>query len=311
MNPTLLRKSITGLMVKAVDGAEGKSTGTLTGYASTFDIDLTGDRIMPGAWSKSISEVVPAGRVKLVDGHNLYDGSMAILGLVTSAIEDQKGLLIEARFASTEPAQRVRTLVQEGILSDFSVGFRIVRDSMNMSAKIREIGEAALVEVSVVATPANPEARILRVKGAGSSGVYFGAAPAEHKWEPLEAEARFKEWVNPAPLNEWSIKDWGLYASGFLFATPETRRWLLVDIVDGQPAYVVDAAKHALTELQAETAGPWVGERKSLEDTLRAVFKHAGAEFPDASAIVLPVPSGLEDALKALRISTMILKMRR
>lgn len=308
MHPKLLRKSITGLTVKQVEGAEGKSFGTLTGYASTFDIDLTGDRIMPGAWAKSISEVVPAGRVKLIDGHNLYEGSSAILGLVTSAIEDQKGLLIEARFASTEPAQRVRALVQEGILSDFSVGFRIMRDSLNMSAKIREISEAALVEVSVVATPANPEARILRVKSAGGGSLYFDAAPPEHKWEPVEAEARFKAWVSEAPVAEWGLKEWGLYSSGYLFATPEMRRWLLVDVIDGKPAYVVEAAKQALREMRSEPTGPW-REDKSLEDVLRAVFKHAGAEYPDP-AVLEGTASALEDALKCLRLNTTLLKLR-
>lgn len=310
MNPTLLRKAITGLTVKAVDGAEGKSFGTLTGYASTFDVDLVGDRILPGAWAKSVAEVVPAGRVKLVDGHNLYEGSCAILGLVTTAIEDQKGLLIEAKFASTEPAQRVRTLVQEGILSDFSVGFRIIRDSMNMQAKVREIVEAALVEVSVVATPANPEARILRVKSTGSP--YFGVAPADHKWEPVEAEARFKAWVNPAPLAEWTLKDWGLYASGYLYATPENRKWLLVDVVNGSPVFVLDAAKAALVDLNAKDAtGPWVTERKNLEDTLKAIFKNAGVEFPTPEALVVPVKSeALEEVLKAIQINTTLLKMR-
>lgn len=309
MNPTLLRKAITGLTVKAVDGAEGKSFGTLTGYASTFDVDLVGDRILPGAWSKSIAEVVPAGRVKLVDGHNLYEGSCAILGLVTSAIEDQKGLLIEARFASTEPAQRVRTLVQEGILSDFSVGFRIIRDGLNVNAKVREIVEAALVEVSVVATPANPEARILRVKSSGSA--YFGMAPADYKWEPVDAESRFKTWVNPAPLVEWTLKDWGLYASGYLYATPENRKWLLVDVVDGAPVYVLDAAKAALADLHADGAtGPWVPERKNLEDTLRAIFKNAGAEFPNPSMVVPVSPDAVEDMVKTVQLNTALLKMR-
>jgi HK97 family phage prohead protease len=305
LKPT--EKHFTGLTLKNVDGAEGKSFGALTGYASTFDIDLHGDRIMPGAWSKSIKEAVPAGRVKLIDAHNLYNGASAVIGKVVSAIEDTKGLIIEAVFASTSPAQQVRTLVQEGILSDFSVGFRIMRDGLNAVDKVREIYEAALVEVSVVAMPANPEARILRVKSAGTP--YFKAAPADHEWNPSEAEARFKDWVNPAPLTEWGLKDWGLYSSGFLFATPEQRKWLLVDIVDGAPCYVVDACKAALVELREADSGPWVGERKSLEDTLKSVFHYAGAEFPTEDLVTLE--ADVRKALEHLRLSTLLLKMQR
>lgn len=303
----VIKKFIQGLTVKAVDGADGKSFGTITGYASTSSVDLHGDRIMPGAWSKSIAEVVPAGRVKLLDGHKMYDGACAIIGKVTAAIEDAKGLLIEGIFASTAPAQLVRTLVQEGMLEDFSVGFRIMRDGLNVAEKVREIYEAALVEVSVVAYPANPEARILRVKSGGTQ--YFKAAPKEHEWKPDEAEARFKSWVNPAPISEWTVKDWGLYGSGYLLATPEQRKCLLVDIVDGVPCYVVDAAKAALVEVRSAESGPLAAERKPLEESLKSVFHYAGAEFPTPDT-VLASEDEVRKALEFLQMNTLLMKMR-
>lgn len=315
MNPQLAKKFFTGMQVqmKAVEGADGTTSGLLMGYASTYDVDQVGDRIMPGAWGKSIREAIPAGRVKLVDSHNMYAGSQAIIGKVTTGVEDSKGLLIEAVFASTTPAQQVRTLVQEGILSDFSVGFRILADGINPIEKTREIKEAALVEVSVVASPCNLEARILRVKNARGSGLYFKVASPDTEWKAEEAEARWKAWVSPEPLNMWGYKEWGMYSSGYLHATPEQRSFLLVDIVGGEPCYIVEAAKAASTGI-AEN-GPWAEYRKAYQESLAQIFKEANVEPPTLTlpdtADVAAVVKALRDSMSNVELHTALMRMER
>lgn len=140
--------------------------GTLEGYANTWDLDEGDDLVLPGAFKKTIKERVPAGKVKLLDSH-FWDGAHTI-GTVVDAREDDKGLYIVARLASTPDAQAIRTKIMEGHLDRMSIGFQIIRDRFEndeaTGKMIRVIEEVKLFEVSVVPFPMNEEAAITSVK---------------------------------------------------------------------------------------------------------------------------------------------------
>ena len=154
---------------KAMGAASGK--GWIQGYASTFNnVDLQGDVIRPGAFAKTISERVAAGKVKLMVQHMTH-AMMAtdVIGTIAEAREDEKGLWIHADLASTKVAQDVRKLISEGHVTGLSVGFWPLdcgEITMEDGKKVLEIKEAKLAEVTVTAFPANEEATILSVKTA-------------------------------------------------------------------------------------------------------------------------------------------------
>jgi hypothetical protein len=104
------------------------------------------------------------------------------------AKEDERGLWIKAMLASTQTAQDVRTLVQEGHVSGLSIGFEMLRWEIakgeNGAPDILHHKEVRLLEVTVTAFPMNPEAMITSAKSFGSVATSIrkrldGAPPAD------------------------------------------------------------------------------------------------------------------------------------
>ena len=150
-------------------GSEG--SGTLEGYASVFgNVDLGGDVVVPGAFTKTIAERLGKKMIKLYDCHKTYDGCGPVIGVVEDAKEDNYGLWFKARFSSVQLAQDIRTKVKEGILNALSFGFDVMQDSLDKSKNIRYLKELKLYEVSVVPWGMNPKAAIEGVKGALPTG---------------------------------------------------------------------------------------------------------------------------------------------
>src|SRR5688572_26543434 len=102
------------------------ASGSLVGYASTFgNVDLGGDVVAPGAFAQSLAAVNVAGLPLLADHMATTD---RVLGTIFHAEENDHGLVIRARFASTDDAQRVRTKMLEGHLSKLSIGYEALDD---------------------------------------------------------------------------------------------------------------------------------------------------------------------------------------
>ena len=141
-----------------VKAAESGAHAPFTGYASTFNnVDLVGDRIMPGAFSKSLRRRVP-----LLWQHDMRDP----IGRIIKMREDDHGLLVEGRLnIRTSRGADVYELLRAGDIDSMSIGFVIPEDGSRMSSRgIREITEVDLVEVSLVTLPANPKATVDDVK---------------------------------------------------------------------------------------------------------------------------------------------------
>lgn len=149
--------------------------GTIAGYASTFDRepDSYGDIIAPGAFTKTLerwSALNADGKyIPLLWGHDTFDPTSNI-GKVTKAVEDERGLYIEAEFDADNPkAQYVRKLAQEGRVYQFSFAYE-VRDYKHVELEdgtvANELRDLELFEVSVVQIPANQHATVEEVKHA-------------------------------------------------------------------------------------------------------------------------------------------------
>ena len=155
--------------MKAIEEEDGP--GYIEGYGAVFNnIDLGGDRIIPGAFKKTIAEKLPLKRIKFVDNHNGYWGSSEdIIGVIEAAKEDEFGLWFRAKLSKSQRAQEVREKVKDGILDALSIGYRVVKYSFekveDRQDEIRNLDEIELMEVSVVAWGLNPLATITSVKG--------------------------------------------------------------------------------------------------------------------------------------------------
>ena len=122
------------------------------GYAALFDRpDRGGDIIRKGAFAKALER---AGEVPLLWQHK----AGAVIGRIEHLSEDKRGLRV---IASVGDARAAR-LLGGGKADGLSFGYR-VREAKS-SAGLRELVELDLVEVSLVANPMQPRARVHAVE---------------------------------------------------------------------------------------------------------------------------------------------------
>lgn len=136
------------------------------GYATVFNlVDSHGDTILKGAFKN-----IPPNQQLLDNGHNIkllwQHDSAAPIGLIKEIFEDEFGVQVEAHInPHIQKGQEAIALVQQGVITNFSVGFTIDDAAYNTQGN-REIKSATLWEVSLVTFPANQCAKIYRLKTA-------------------------------------------------------------------------------------------------------------------------------------------------
>ena len=123
------------------------------GYAALFDRpDKGGDIIRQGAFARALER---AGEVPLLWQHK----PGAVIGRIEHLSEDQRGLRVIAAVGDA----RASRLLGGGKVDGLSFGYR-VREAKE-AAGMRELIELDLVEVSLVANPMQPKARVHAVEG--------------------------------------------------------------------------------------------------------------------------------------------------
>lgn len=128
--------------------------GGFLAVASTAAVDRDGESILPGAF-EPLPESIP-----IYHGHDWQKGATPI-GRGRPFYEGEQ-LMVDAKFASTDRAQEIRTLVAEGIIDSVSVGF--LNGRRTKGADGPEVTSGDLFEASLTAIPANPEAVLLAAK---------------------------------------------------------------------------------------------------------------------------------------------------
>lgn len=161
---------------------------TIVGVCAPYDEisyltpDPSGERIIRGAFAKSLRQ--RADKIFLFRGH---DHGRAVAR--SSAFEDDDGGLVgtfhaRASLIGDEALEEVR----DGYLPGMSVGFRNVQVRRGQDG-VREVVEAALLEVSLVTIPAYDGARVLAVRDA------YGDGPSYPRIELEEGTATMPWWT--------------------------------------------------------------------------------------------------------------------
>lgn len=163
--------------------AEGEDAGTFEALVSVFgNVDLGGDRVMPGAFEKSLETWRASGDpIPVIWSHN-WDNPDAHIGYVdpADAAETPDGLLVSGRLDVEKPfAKQVYDLLKMRRVKEFSFsydikpgGYRVVPDE-----DVWELTELDLFEVGPTLKGMNPETELLAVKSDGAkSGARHSAA---------------------------------------------------------------------------------------------------------------------------------------
>lgn len=137
------------------------TSGLVSGYGSTYNADLVGDKILPGAFAQSIKD--KRGKVPLLMNHM----SDAISGWTTELSEDGKGLFVTGKlFLSTATGRDAHGLLKDAAAADVRIGMSIgfIAKEVDFEESYRIIKEIDLWEISFTPFPAQPKAFVSDVK---------------------------------------------------------------------------------------------------------------------------------------------------
>ena len=201
-----LQKSIP-FQVEDMKSADGKTS--ITGFASTFggEPDHYGDVVVKGAFEGTLKEMSEGTRdIVLLFNHD----SNEVIGRIKTAEETEKGLLVEAEISNTPRGSEVATLIKDGALKSFSIGYYL-KDYEYTQDGVCLLKEIDLFEISVVTFPANESAAILAAKA---------------REEEMSVES--SEWADAIIKNGEKMYQLGVEA-GKKMATSDTGAKLSVD----------------------------------------------------------------------------------
>ena len=136
--------------------------GIVEGYFSGFgNIDSDQDRILSGAFSKSIKEHGPSSQSNRKIAHLAYHDTTRPIGVIQELKEDQTGLYFRSKMGSHTEGQDFLKMYEEGIIREHSIGFNYIADKIKQTTEgetqIWDISEVKLWEGSAVVFGANSE----------------------------------------------------------------------------------------------------------------------------------------------------------
>jgi HK97 family phage prohead protease/HK97 family phage major capsid protein len=262
----------------------------IEGYASTNDKDRHGDVVPSSVWEKGLEDYLKNPIILAYHNHTMPVGKM-----VEHKV-DAKGLWIQARI--TDAAGDVYKLIKKGILSAFSIGFRIKDAEYNQAAEVFLVKDLELHEISVVSVPANQNTLFNLAKSFDNDEEYSlfkqQFAPGSESAKGLESSTEAKSDIK----KEWNMDPKDLekmLADAAAKAAEQTAKALIA--AQEKAAQEKAAQEKAEQELQAriKAAVAAVTPTETGADKLLAeVEKRLEAERESSKKAL----EGLESALK-------------
>ena len=247
MNKTFYLSSDT---LKAEAGDSDDNSVMISGYASTQDVDRHGDVVPASVWKKGLENYLKNPIILAFHDHTQPVGKM-----VEHKIEKDQGLWIKAKISSA--SEKVYKLIKDGILSAFSIGFRVKDAEYDAATKLFVVKELELHEISVVSVPAN-------------QNTLFSLAKAFETAEEYETfKLQFASQDQSAKGLENGL-DAGKQNKEWTIMNPEEIKQLLADAAK---AAAQEAAKSALEAQQAAAAE--LEAKRQAEAALEAKIKAA------------------------------------
>lgn len=191
---------------KAADDGSG-AAGIIEAVVSVFNnVDAVGDRIRPGAFTRSLARKLPKGVwghdwetpvAKTLEARELLAGDT----LLPQSLAELGGLYIKAQFnLSTQRGREAFSDIEFGIVDEFSIGYRVKDAAFDEETGIYELLEIELYEWSPVLVGMNPATALISCKGQPFPGAVDGDLVARITDASLPAEERkaaFAEWCAP------------------------------------------------------------------------------------------------------------------
>jgi len=139
--------------------------GIVTALVSVFgNVDHDGDRVMPGAFRKSLGRWRTSGlQIPVLFSHDWLN-PMAHIGVVLRANETKEGLEVRYKLdLDNEWGAQVFKLIKERRLTEHSFAYEIVREKMGADSA-NELLELDIIEIGPTLKGSNSATRVLSAK---------------------------------------------------------------------------------------------------------------------------------------------------
>lgn len=205
------------LTIKAA--ATTTSKGVFSAIAAAYSVDRMGERIIPGAFEKTILAWQTSG--KQVPLHWDHSGSAEdIIGYIDPASmkETDEGLYVEGKLdikTSDVAREAWRSMKNNAV----ALSFGYLPKTRKGKDGVTELVEVDLFEVSIVPGPANPDTRILSLKSTLQAQAFEDVEAVQtfldqkfpgHKISAVEDEATKSQEAKSAPQDPLVQEAWKL-----------------------------------------------------------------------------------------------------
>jgi hypothetical protein len=173
--------------------------GVFEAYVSVFgNVDSYGEVVEKGAFVEWLN--LHKGRYP--KGVWAHDWSEPIIKTLEIG-EDDYGLKVKGQFVlEVQRAREIYALMKEGVITDFSFGFRVQEDAWDEVAKVRRLKKIAIYEYSPVLVGANDQATLIGVKSAEETETETPSEDAPSGDAPEGGEDNSAAGDSPAPSEE-------------------------------------------------------------------------------------------------------------
>jgi len=131
---------------------KGSKSLRIAGYANTTTKDRAGDVVTAEAWAKGVENFRKNPVMLYQHKHDCP------IGRIDNIAVDKKGIFVEGSVSeAAEKTHGVQTLIKDGALKSFSVGFRVKDGKYNREDDSMLITDVELLEISVVSVPCNQD----------------------------------------------------------------------------------------------------------------------------------------------------------
>lgn len=188
---------------KALDDDASSGEGTFEALVSTYGVDSVGDRVVPGAFGKSLADWQASGDpIPVVWSHQHAD-PFSHIGAVQQAEEREgEGLYVKGQLdvADNPTAAQVYRLLKSGRVRNFSFAYDVLGASDPDAEGVTDLTDLKLYEVGPTLIGANQETRTLAVKS-GLASAYAEADQAA-MFEALVKTGRVLSSKNESDLRQ-------------------------------------------------------------------------------------------------------------
>ncbi|MCL7402019.1 MAG: hypothetical protein LZ168_04450 [Thaumarchaeota archaeon] len=277
------------------DIEEDEFIGFFEGIASTPDVDLEGDKILPEVLVKNVDNL-KGKPILLLHGRESSIGARPVGRIIDAWVEDNT---LKIKAGIYRAFSKIWDYIKKGVLKALSIG-GVVR-KLKRDGSINVIEDAEIREVSLTPRGVNPSAKIIKILGKSYnvSDGFLREITSSSLEEYMIESTQFEKVdysLDIVERSEWDgreaarrILDWAEREDGtidrekasklFLVVEGEGKNrsdysWPVGDIIDGKPVLVTSGIITAIKYASgARGVQPPPGVKKALERLVERMIK--------------------------------------